>query len=133
MLQNRTDVYSYDERHHRLHGFMDDNDEEVQAEVSLPEVEFGHVSLNLSSSSLAPYSPILSSSEFLKRFHIHLSPNSLASHALKHGTFTSSPELGQNQSSFGSSASNHSRALKLPLPIPDQSLRLPGENEDLYC
>jgi hypothetical protein len=112
---------------------MDDNDEEVQAEVSLPEVEFGHLSLNLSNSSLAPYSPILSSSEFLKRFHIHLSPNSLASNALKHATLTSSPELGHNQSSFGSSASNHSRVLKLPLPIPDQSLRLPGENEDLYC
>jgi hypothetical protein len=116
---------------------MEDRDAEGRREVYVAAnshaLRSSKISSNLFNSSAAPASPILSSSEFLQRFHIHLSPNSLTSNTLMPGSFASSPEQHHNPSVFGSIASNQSRALKLPLPMPAQPLPLPGENGDLDC
>jgi hypothetical protein len=114
---------------------IEGRDAENRREVYVAANSSSHRSSKIPSSlfngSSAPASPILSSSEFLQRFHIHLSPNSLASSSLMPGSFVSSPEQHHNPSLFGSNAS--SRAFKLPLPMPAQPLPLPGENGDLDC
>jgi hypothetical protein len=133
MLRDRVDVTSqHAVAHQSANVFMEEIDSDVQTEISLAGNQYAHHSPNFFNSSAAPASPILSSSDFLQRFHIHLSPNSLVSNSLNADTFTSSPVQRPSLTALGSNASNASRAftLKLPLPMPDP---LPGENEDLDC
>lgn len=112
-----------------MYGVMGLDDLDVPAQASVSSKDSLHRSPNTRSSPVANMSPTISTTDFLQRFHIHLSPNSFSTGP---STVRASPEQRQNHTALSSTADKPLWTVRLPLPLPGD-LYFPGENEDLDC
>ena len=124
-----TDSNSQRTAHESMHGVMGLDDLDVPAQASISGKGSLRRSPNTRSSPVVTVSPTVSTSDFLQRFHIHLSPSSFSTGP---STVRASPEQRQHHSTLSSTADKPLWTVRLPLPLPGD-LHFPGENEDLDC